>query len=140
MVQGKTYKDKNGRYYMKDDCIFTNQEIKTKNGTEIVVSFEKMSKSKGNGVDPIVSILEIIKKEILSQYNSDVLRLYICSRVGMEEELRWDESSIIGMSRWLKNCDKLVQEFEKSVGSINPEDLKDIPLDNDTLKTINKVK
>jgi leucyl-tRNA synthetase len=57
----------------------------------------------------------------------------------MEEELRWDESSIIGMSRWLKNCDKLVQDFEHSVGSINHLDLEMIPLDCNILKTIEKV-
>jgi hypothetical protein len=57
MVQGKTYKDTNGKYFKKDDCIFRNKEIKTKDGVKIVVGYEKMSKSKGNGVDPIVSTL-----------------------------------------------------------------------------------
>ena len=61
MVQGKTYKDENGHYYKNDDCIFRNKDIKTKDGVKIVVSYEKMSKSKGNGVDPIVSTLSIMK-------------------------------------------------------------------------------
>jgi leucyl-tRNA synthetase len=57
MVQGKTYKDNNGHYYLKDNCIVGDQEIKTADGVQITVSYEKMSKSKGNGVDPIVSLL-----------------------------------------------------------------------------------
>jgi valyl-tRNA synthetase len=56
MVQGKTYKDSNGHYYLKDDCIVSDEEIKTEDDVQIIVSYEKMSKSKGNGVDPIVSL------------------------------------------------------------------------------------
>lgn len=57
----------------------------------------------------------------------------------MQEELRWDESSIIGMSRWLKNCDLLIKDFEKSVDPVDPQDLESIPLDKNILKTIDKV-
>ena len=57
----------------------------------------------------------------------------------MEDELRWDDSSIIGISRWLNNCDKLIQDFENSIGSISCQDLENIPLQESQLKTVKKV-
>ena len=60
----------------------------------------------------------------------------------MTEELRWDEASIIGMSRWLKKCDMLVKDFEQSMityTSIGHIQLGRIPFDTITLETIEKV-
>lgn len=57
MVQGKTYKDKNGHYLLKNDCIISDKGVKTADGAKVIVSYEKMSKSKGNGVDPEVRLV-----------------------------------------------------------------------------------
>ena len=54
MVQAKTFKDSNGRYYSPSECILKDGKITSEIGEPLRVSFEKMSKSKGNGVEPMV--------------------------------------------------------------------------------------
>ena len=58
----------------------------------------------------------------------------------MESELRWDESSILGMTRWLKNCDQIISECEQSIGLLSVKDLENIQLDDVTRETIKKVR
>jgi leucyl-tRNA synthetase len=56
MVLGKSFKNKNtGKYYKKNEVNIENDEIfDQKTGEKLEVVWEKMSKSKGNGVDPSV--------------------------------------------------------------------------------------
>ena len=56
MVQGKTFKDQQGRYYSEPDIDFTCNKLESKTGIPLDFKYEKMSKSKGNGVDPNVSV------------------------------------------------------------------------------------
>ena len=59
MVKGKTLKDQSGRYYSESDCVSADKGLKSIKGTPITVGYEKMSKSKGNGVDPHVRIIHL---------------------------------------------------------------------------------
>ncbi|MGX7576935.1 class I tRNA ligase family protein [Candidatus Vidania fulgoroideorum] len=55
--------------------------------------YEKMSKSKKNGVDPT---------KIINIYGSDSLRMYILFMGKIQDDIKWDEKKIIGCYRFLK--------------------------------------
>jgi leucyl-tRNA synthetase len=55
-------------------------------------SYEKMSKSKYNGVDPA---------ECIAKHGADCTRAHILFSAPVSEVLEWDEESIVGMERWL---------------------------------------
>ena len=66
MVQGRSYQDKRtGRY-------LTPLEIKSHSQAEIIEKWEKMSKSKLNGVDP---------EDVIIEYGADTVRLFILFKV-----------------------------------------------------------
>jgi len=64
MVHGLTYKDKDsGRYLHPEE---------DRHGPNVIVNWEKMSKSKYNGVDP---------EDILGKYGADSVRLFMLFKV-----------------------------------------------------------
>lgn len=102
MVLGKTYKDPDtDRYLMPDEV----EILKKEDGSEIPriiqtdkvakMVWEKMSKSKFNGIDP---------DTIISRYGADVTRLASLFMAPPEQALEWDEGAVSGQSRW---CERL---------------------------------
>ena len=61
----------------------------------------KMSKSKGNTVDP---------QSYIEKYGADTVRLYMMFTSPPEQSLEWNESSVEGASRFLNKIWKLVNE------------------------------
>ncbi|KAJ2995818.1 hypothetical protein HDV02_000395 [Globomyces sp. JEL0801] len=126
MVTGKTYRDSNGTYLPESQVDFTQTppvNIKTKQ--PVTISFEKMSKSKYNGVDPI---------QMIEKYGSDITRLFILYKAAPQDELVWDEQSIKGMERFLN---KLQIVIDKHTTSLSPEHDPDIV--EKTNHTLNQV-
>jgi leucyl-tRNA synthetase len=74
MVQGKTYKTSNGQYVTKDKTLKINKNTTVHSVTKepIEIGWEKMSKSKSNGIDP---------EEIINQYGVDFTRLVMLNFV-----------------------------------------------------------
>jgi leucyl-tRNA synthetase len=72
--------------------------IKT-TGMEPKRSYEKMSKSKYNGVDPA---------ECIVRHGADCTRAHILFSAPVSEVLEWNEESIVGMERWLGRVWKVV--------------------------------
>ncbi len=60
----------------------------------------KMSKSLGNGVDPL---------EIIEQYGADTARLFILFAAPAEKELEWTDEGVNGCSKFLNRVWRLVQ-------------------------------
>ena len=95
MVHGKTFKDPDtGRYLAPDDVEFLQPALPTvkSSGKTVDVSFEKMSKSKHNGVDPI---------HCMNKYGTDSTRAHLLFQAPPTEILEWDEEKIAGIERWL---------------------------------------
>jgi len=85
MVLGKTRKcTKTGRYLKAHEV---------SEGDEIDYVWEKMSKSKYNGVSPV---------DLLSTVGADVSRLAILFATAPEAELAWDDAALAGQVRWLR--------------------------------------
>lgn len=103
MVHGKTYSDPaTGRFLKPDEVTVTNSKaVITATGVDPNVSYEKMSKSKYNGVDPTVCI---------SKYGADATRAHILFQAPVSEVLEWDEAKISGVVRWLKRIHEFIHQ------------------------------
>ncbi|KAF2786111.1 leucyl-tRNA synthetase [Melanomma pulvis-pyrius CBS 109.77] len=95
MVHGKTYSDPDtGRFLNPAEVDKTNPSapVIISSGLAPKVSFEKMSKSKYNGVDP---------GKTIALYGADVTRAHMLFQAPVSDILEWDETSITGVQRWL---------------------------------------
>ncbi|KAF2183954.1 leucyl-tRNA synthetase [Zopfia rhizophila CBS 207.26] len=105
MVHGKTYSDpETGRFLRPEEVDLRNPAsplIKT-NGRTANISFEKMSKSKHNGVDPGATI---------TQYGADVTRAHMLFQAPVSDVLEWDATKLTGVQRWLSRVIRLSKGF-----------------------------
>ncbi|KAJ5033350.1 uncharacterized protein L3040_008468 [Drepanopeziza brunnea f. sp. 'multigermtubi'] len=95
MVHGKTYSDPaTGRFLKPDEVNLSDPSQPSVIASNQIanVSFEKMSKSKYNGVDPGTCI---------AKYGADATRAHILFQAPVSEVLEWDEAKIAGVTRWL---------------------------------------
>jgi len=95
MVHGKTYNDpKTGKFLKPDEVDLSNpaEPKVVSTGATANVSFEKMSKSKHNGVDPT---------DFISKYGADATRAHMLFQAPVSDVLNWDEDKITGVTRWL---------------------------------------
>ena len=83
---------------------------------------EKMSKSKGNVVDP---------NDVVDEYGADVLRTYVLFMGDYASAAPWNESSMKGCKRFLER----VSDLSELVGKGSPSDKVDVSIH----KTIKKV-
>jgi leucyl-tRNA synthetase len=102
MVHGKTFSDpSSGRFLKPEEVEFSNEgnpKIKS-TGETPNISFEKMSKSKYNGVDPAIC---------MTKYGADVTRAHMLFAAPESEVLEWEEERISGVSRWLSKVWRVV--------------------------------
>lgn len=59
----------------------------------------KMSKRRGNVINP---------DDIIKEYGSDALRMYVMFMGPLEAEKCWDDNSLKGIKRFLERCERLV--------------------------------
>lgn len=109
LVMGKTFKcPSTGRYLKPGEY----QAVSTSGTTVAVMSdgrpariaYEKMSKSKHNGVDP---------DSLVQLYGADAVRLNILFKAPPEYTLFWDERDLIGQQRWLIRLLNLYEEYAR---------------------------
>ncbi len=110
MVQGITYKNpETGKYIpaaqVKDPTAPKDPET----GKPLEVFYEKMSKSKYNGVDPL---------EVLAKYGADTARMFTLFKAPPEKDLEWDDADVEGQFRFLNRVWRLVAEFVSSQSSL----------------------
>jgi leucyl-tRNA synthetase len=103
MVQSTTYKNlQTGKYIAPGSIIDPTNPTDPETGDVLEVSFEKMSKSKYNGVDP---------EEVLSKYGADTARMFILFKAPPEKDLEWDDADVEGQFRFVNRLWKLVTNF-----------------------------
>jgi leucyl-tRNA synthetase len=111
MVHGKTYSEpKTGRFIRPSDLDLSNPSSPriVSTGETPNISYEKMSKSKHNGVDPTQTI---------QKYGADATRAHILFAAPVSEILDWDEEKIVGIQRWFNRLWRVVED----VASAFPE-------------------
>jgi leucyl-tRNA synthetase len=74
--------------------------------------YAKMSKSLGNGVDPI---------EMIDRYGADTARLFILFAAPAEKELEWSERGIEGCHRFLNRVWRLVTANTAACAAASPD-------------------
>ncbi|MDR3322875.1 MAG: class I tRNA ligase family protein, partial [Zoogloeaceae bacterium] len=70
-------------------------------GQPVVLSIEKMSKSRNNGIDP---------QTLIDQYGADTVRLFMMFAAPPEQSLEWSDAGVEGASRFLRRLWKTVFE------------------------------
>ncbi|KAJ6151119.1 Aminoacyl-tRNA synthetase class 1a anticodon-binding [Penicillium chermesinum] len=111
MVHGKTLSDPStGRFLHPDELDLSNPDKPLIKGTQVTpsVSFEKMSKSKHNGVDPTACA---------TNYGADATRAHVLFSAPVSEVLEWDESKIVGIERWFGRLWKLIHDTQQTLSS-----------------------
>ncbi|KAM0813559.1 putative leucine--tRNA ligase [Seiridium cardinale] len=96
MVHGKTHTDPDTGKFLKPDEVDLSDPSSPKvvsSGKKPNTSFEKMSKSKHNGVDPT---------SFIGQYGADTTRAHMLFQAPVSDVVNWDEDKIAGITRWLK--------------------------------------
>ncbi|PSB27601.1 leucine--tRNA ligase [Stenomitos frigidus] len=103
MVQGKTYKNpRTGKYVISTQITDLSNPIDPETGDALELVYEKMSKSKYNGVAP---------GDVIGKYGADTARMFILFKAPPEKDLEWDEADVEGQSRFLNRVWRLVTEF-----------------------------
>jgi leucyl-tRNA synthetase len=100
MVQNTAYKNpKTGKYVAPADVADPANPVDPTTGDGLEVFYEKMSKSKYNGVDP---------KSVLTKYGADTARMFILFKAPPEKDLEWDDADVEGQFRFLNRVWRLV--------------------------------
>ncbi|KAK3584562.1 hypothetical protein CHS0354_030569 [Potamilus streckersoni] len=121
MVLGQSYRVKDtGRYLARDQVDFSGKElVEKKTGSPLIVEWEKMSKSKYNGVDP---------QAVLEEYGVDSTRLCILGLVSPKADRKWSNDSFVGILKWQGRVWHLVTTFMKQSEIKKEEPLVDTDL------------
>ncbi|EMP31592.1 Putative leucyl-tRNA synthetase [Chelonia mydas] len=116
LIKSQTYKlTTTSQYLKREEIDLTGTEpvhIKTKE--KLQVTWEKMSKSKHNGIDP---------EELVEQYGIDTMRLYILFAAPPEQDILWDAKTdaVPGVRRWQSRLWSLATKLiEARTSSIVP--------------------
>ena len=113
MVVGETFYDESSgkRIYSPPAEVTVERDAKgkitsatSKDGRTLGHAIERMSKSKGNGVDP---------DEMVDIYGADAARLFVMFAAPIENELVWNESGIEGSVRFLQRLWRLVFKWNE---------------------------
>lgn len=110
MVHGKTCTDPSTGRFLKPeevDMENPNKPIIIATGQTANVTYEKMSKSKFNGVDPATCT---------EKYGADATRAHMLFQAPPTDVLEWDEGKISGVTRWLR---RLHERMERNRGVLS---------------------
>lgn len=120
MVVGETFFDDSTgkRIYHLPENVTVTRDAKgkiigavSKDGRPLKFGIERMSKSKGNGVDP---------DEMVEIYGADAARIFVMFAAPIENELVWNEAGIEGAVRFLQRVWRLVFRWQSALGSERP--------------------
>ncbi|KAH8179644.1 tRNA synthetases class I (I, l, M and v) domain-containing protein [Sarocladium implicatum] len=105
MVHGRTLTDPDTGRFLKPEEVDSSDPAEPKlraSGKPVKIVFEKMSKSKHNGVDPT---------GIIAKYGADATRAHVLFQAPVADVLNWDEHKISGVTRWLHRLHEQVAQI-----------------------------
>lgn len=106
MVQAAAYKNPiTGKYIAPSQIADLANPTDPVTGDRLEVFYEKMSKSKYNGIDP---------EQVLGKYGADTARMFILFKAPPEKDLEWDDADVEGQFRFLNRIWRLVNEFAQT--------------------------
>ena len=103
MVQGLTYKNPQTNKYIPLANIDRDRPVDPETGDKLDVFYEKMSKSKYNGVAP---------EDVIAQYGVDTARMFAMFKAPPEKDLEWDDADVEGQYRFLNRVWTLVTSYD----------------------------
>lgn len=103
MVQGLTYKNPQTNKYIPSAEVDRDNPVDPETGDKLDMFFEKMSKSKYNGVAP---------EDVISQYGVDTARMFAMFKAPPEKDLEWDDADVEGQYRFLNRVWTLVTSYD----------------------------
>lgn len=123
MVVGETFFDvipnpddpqgRGKRIYYPPDTVKVERDskgrivsAKSPDGKSLQWAIERMSKSKGNGVDP---------DDMVEAYGADATRLFVLFAAPVENELVWNEAGIEGTVRFLQRLWRIVRKWKDKI-------------------------
>jgi leucyl-tRNA synthetase len=115
MVVGETFFDDSSgkRIYFPPNTVSVRRDEKGKitgaesvDGKPLKYAIERMSKSKGNGVDP---------DDMVRDFGADAARLFVLFAAPAENELVWHESGIEGAVRFLQRVWRFVWRWREAL-------------------------
>lgn len=113
MVQGRTYKNPTtGKYVIPADIKDPTNPVDPNTGEKLEIVFEKMSKSKHNGVAP---------GDVVNKYGADTARMFILFKAPPEKDLEWEDADVEGQYRFLNRVWRLVTDSK-----LNQKPAKDL--------------
>ena len=130
MVQAVTFKNPNtNKYFSKDQIKDIDNPKDPLTGENIEIIYEKMSKSKYNGVDPSV---------VIDKYGADTARMFILFKAPPEKDLEWDDSDVEGQYRFIQRLWKFVINTFKLTNNNSRSNIeKEKSKDEEALRLIN---
>ena len=128
MVQSAAYKNSiTGKYISPTDIKDITDPKDPKDNSKLEVLFEKMSKSKYNGIDP---------ESVIKKYGADTARMFILFKAPPEKDLEWGDSDVEGQYRFLCRIWKLFLDYSNNDISHEANKLKK-ENESSLLKSIN---
>ena len=112
---------------MRDEGLLENDEPFKRLLTQgmVLKDGSKMSKSKGNTVDP---------QELIQKYGADTVRLFILFAAPPEQSLEWNDEGVDGAARFLKRLWKLVLNHLSTDPDIVALDVSNLTVDQKNIR------
>ncbi|PSB10042.1 leucine--tRNA ligase [Pleurocapsa sp. CCALA 161] len=114
MVQGLTYKNPKTNKYIPSTEVNRDNPVDPETGDRLAVFYEKMSKSKYNGVG---------LAEGLGKYGVDTARMFILFQAPPEKDLEWNDAGVEGQFRFLNRVWTLATDYDPAGINQSPGEL-----------------
>ncbi|KAI6651534.1 Leucine--tRNA ligase [Oopsacas minuta] len=128
MVTGKTYRLIGSLRYIQPEQVETGAGgVLVERGSQqrVEMFWEKMSKSKYNGVNPQVMV---------EKYGADVVRLFLLFKSPPHLDLQWDETAIVGIVRWRAKLEGILAEHVRHYHASQDTHRETAPADGEVLE------
>ncbi|KAM9308221.1 leucine--tRNA ligase, mitochondrial [Gastrophryne carolinensis] len=117
LIKGQTFRlASSGKYLQRNEVDFNgNEPVHADTRETLQITWEKMSKSKHNGVDP---------EEMVEKYGIDTTRLYLLFAAPPEQDILWDvkTDALPGVQRWQSRVWAITSKFIEARNTlVNPD-------------------